>query len=464
MASEQEQMRQKSRLRQVAEERESGFSTTTLKLPEGLKFWKPELGMNTVDIVGYKTGVGNPACPDVGVIWYERTYWRYGDIGPEKKPYIAVGKTFAKPDPIQDWLKRAALDGTQDKKYLDSLKPKQRQLFLVYDRKHPEAGIQLWDFSYHNFGKTLLDVIQASPEERGWDYFYFNDLRGFTLDLTITSKSMGVGSPFKEVSNINFIGRREPLPPHIAEHPYCLDNFLIETPYDVLWRAFHNLPADGSQDASVPGGPAGSVSGTSAPAGTPQTHNTASAGQNSTHGANPGGPVGQSQGAVSGATQTKLQAAVTESPADIRRGIVEMGYAACHNGQTRNQNPYDKGTDRYTWWLEGWMDALEAGAQSKKAEQPSVQKQITAADRGIVKMADVIYNGARHTVFRISDDGATLTLVTDKDDMVPNVPASAVQLTAAASVPPATNAAPVAVAVTSPAAVDEDEWGKDWTN
>src|SRR5690606_17628626 len=104
--SRKERERRKSTARRRAEEKTSGFSTTTLNLPEGMSFFEFKPGVHTVDVIPYTvkkgkhTPGGNPYAEE-GELHYERTYYMYRSVGPEEKPYVCLAKTFGKPDPIQ---------------------------------------------------------------------------------------------------------------------------------------------------------------------------------------------------------------------------------------------------------------------------------------------------------------------------------------------------------------------------
>jgi len=226
--------RRESLARRRAETHASGFETSTIRVPEGLKFFNPKVGVYEIDIVPYKVGKGNPMAPE-GALYYERTYWIYKDIGPEGKWYVAIGKTFGKRDPIVDYKREQAREPDADLKALKALDPKERQLFLVYDREDPKAGLQLWDFSFHTFGKLLDSRVKNSREVDGWDLFYFPDDDGMTLRVTFEE---GQGGKFIEAAAIDFLRRESPLPKPIVEHDICLDEMPIELTYDQLKSIF----------------------------------------------------------------------------------------------------------------------------------------------------------------------------------------------------------------------------------
>lgn len=246
----------RSTARRRAEQRGSGYSTTCLKIPDGMSFFQYDVGVKKVAIVEYQVGDGNPYF-DKGETHYERTYWRYNRIGAAGKNYVCPSETFGHPDPIKEY--RDANASRLDEKTYKSLLPKERQLFLVYDYADAGKGLQLWEFSFHQFGKLLDDRIRNSLEEEGWEDFYFADEDGMDLRLTF-SKTDGFGL---EVSAIDFIPRQSPLPDVCQNHGFCLDDMLIETPYDRLKSIFLQEPdadrperSQGSEEAPEEAPPA----------------------------------------------------------------------------------------------------------------------------------------------------------------------------------------------------------------
>lgn len=231
-----------STARRRAEEHVSGYSTTLLKLPEGLSFFELKDGTHYIDVIPYKVKRGknqkggNPFA-DEGDVHYERTFWKYGRIGPEEKDYVAPGKTFGELDYVQEYRQRQSKDPAADADEIKSLNPKERQLFLVYDREAPKKGIQLLEISYHTFGKLLDSRIKNSREIDGWDWFYYTDESGFTLRLTVEERSAG-GYKFNEVVAIDFLKRESPLPENIINHGVDLDEMLVRVPYEKLKAIF----------------------------------------------------------------------------------------------------------------------------------------------------------------------------------------------------------------------------------
>jgi hypothetical protein len=238
--------RPQSTARRRAEEHQSGYSTKTLKLPEGVKFYKKKEGMARLTILPYTVGNGNPFARP-GETHYERTFFTYYKVGPGEDSYVCSSKTFNKPDFIQEERQRQSRKGA-DAEYLKTLSPRERQIFLVFDNDAPKEGIQLYEDAHFNFGKLLDERIKRSPESRGWDLFYLADADGFDLEITFGQASMGSGSPYTKALAIDFLPRDAALPEQLANHGFCLDDFIVETPYEVLKAAFLGETVGGAED------------------------------------------------------------------------------------------------------------------------------------------------------------------------------------------------------------------------
>ena len=72
-------------------EHEESFTTKTIKMPEGLSFYKVKTGVKRLDIIPFKVGKGNPFA-DPGTIHFERTYWVHRNVGANNDTYCCPAK------------------------------------------------------------------------------------------------------------------------------------------------------------------------------------------------------------------------------------------------------------------------------------------------------------------------------------------------------------------------------------
>lgn len=235
--------RRRSTFREYADNHTGGFDRTSVKLPEGVNVFNVKTaGRREIEIAGYIVGKGNPHA-DPGEIHPERTFYTHKNVGVNEDTYICPAKTSGKKCPICQYVAKLKADGA-DKKEYEAFYPKERQLWWVWDHSEPDKGWQLWDISYHLFGKQLVEEVKNSDEEEGLDFFY--DLaEGMTLRLGFKEKTFN-GKTFTEVSSIRFKPRDKPLPKGTTAKLACLDDLLIIHDYAKLKAIF--LQEDGSDE------------------------------------------------------------------------------------------------------------------------------------------------------------------------------------------------------------------------
>lgn len=221
--------------RKRAEEHQSGFERTVFNVPEGMKvFSLKKDGVYRIDILPYIVGEGNPFA-DAGMLHYERTFFTHRGIGPESNSYVCLRKTFKKDCPICDHRARMGRDPDEDADLVKALAPKERQLFNVIDLSNPDDGVQLWEISFHLFGKLLDTKIKNDDEGDYGDFFKLDS--GLLLKLGVEEKSFG-GKDFYEVRDIEFKARKQQYDDSMLEQAGILDDLLVEMEYDALKAIF----------------------------------------------------------------------------------------------------------------------------------------------------------------------------------------------------------------------------------
>jgi hypothetical protein len=225
--------------RKRAETHKSGVDRPSLNLPPGVSLFGIEkAGVVRLDIMPYRVGQGNPEA-DPGTLYFERTYWTHRGIGPNNQTVVCLAKTYNKACPICQAKTKFAKDPDIEEDVVKGLAAKERQLFNVIDLAHPEKGVQIWDISYHLFGKMMDARIRDSDEDD--QYEFFADLaNGFTLKVGFGEKSFG-GSNFYECTSIDFKPRTKPYKKDILEQVHCLDDVVAKMPYDKLKALFLEL-------------------------------------------------------------------------------------------------------------------------------------------------------------------------------------------------------------------------------
>jgi hypothetical protein len=239
--------RKKVSAKKWAEEHVSGFSRTTLAVPENCSIFAPKkAGTYRLDFIPYTAGEGNPKA-DSGEVHFERTYWIHRGIGPNQDSYCCPAKTFGKSCPVCEHRSKLLRKSDSDEDLIKQLTPKERQLFNIIDLSETEKGVQVWDVSYHLFGKHLKNKLDNADEDDNYDLF--PDLEeGKTLKIGAQEDSMG-GRPFLTFSDIEFKERKEAYDDEMFEKAHCLDEMPKEIAYEELKKLFLQEPdADEIED------------------------------------------------------------------------------------------------------------------------------------------------------------------------------------------------------------------------
>ena len=230
--------RSKVSARKRAEEHKSGFSSKCYKVPDGTRMFSVKTeGVKRLDIIPYTVpeGANNPFA-EAGELHFERTYYTHRDVGPDGDMYPCLKKTFNKPCPICDHRAAMLKDPDADENDVKALAPKERQLWNIFDHDDPDRGVQLWDFSFHLFGKQLDARVNNSDEEDGYEFFADPD-EGMTLKVGFKEQSFG-GNTFYQAETIDFKARKGPLDDELLEKALVLDSTLIRYDYDELKEIF----------------------------------------------------------------------------------------------------------------------------------------------------------------------------------------------------------------------------------
>ncbi len=226
------QKRKRTSAKEIAKTRKSSGESNYIKLPEGMEFFRVDKsGPKKLDFLPYVTK-SNPYVDD-GYEHYERTYWAHRGVGADQRTYLCPSKTAGKKCPICEHVRELNKEKA-DEDTIRALLPKQRQLWLVVDLDEKEKGVQLWDFSYHLFGK-LLDE-QLKYDEDGEHEFFYGIEDGQSARVIFDEETMGGFSFFKAVS-IQF-KKRPPYSEDIADSLPCLDDLLVIEDYESLYAIF----------------------------------------------------------------------------------------------------------------------------------------------------------------------------------------------------------------------------------
>jgi len=214
-----------------------------LRVPSGAKFMQfPEKGEYVIDIIPFilkkrpdptdkeqkYIKVGHPAI--------QFTYFAH-TIGPENKKVVCPARQSSSPCPVCEHsakLRRMPEPDEAMKKLINSLNPKERNLFNVIELKKREDGIKILDMSNFLFGKPLREKLETSGERY---VNYADPEEGLSLELTVVKESFS-GHTYAKVTSVGFRERDKQYKESIVEKAHALDIMPREMSYDEMKTLF----------------------------------------------------------------------------------------------------------------------------------------------------------------------------------------------------------------------------------
>ena len=228
----------RDKIKQRAKNRESaGVPYLTVGKEEMYTFSKNQ----NLDFIPYTVKVTNHPEVDKGEIWYQRTFFTHRNVGPENKT-IVCPSTIKKPCPICEHRAQLMKDPETDDDILIELRPKERELFNIVNRKKKNDGVMVLDVSVHLFGNKLDEEIREGDDDCA-DFADPDD--GKYLQIRCKKKSWQ-GNTFFETTRIDFKDRKA-LSKKILKQAYDLDKILIIKSYDEI-DDMYNVGAENTSD------------------------------------------------------------------------------------------------------------------------------------------------------------------------------------------------------------------------
>lgn len=231
----------RDRVRQRLNEQESEGGAWAVDIPQGsaLQLKENQKGgicIKRLDFLPYITSNSNEV--ENGTIWFRRTYGVHRGIGVEAKTRLCLAKTFKQPcpvDPYQAKMYKAATT-EEEKKAAKEIYCKDRELYNVVDLDDEDKGVQVFDISYHLFGKKLRTELDMAPD---FKYDGFADLAGgFTLICRFKKKTFGETEYF-EIDRIDFEPRGDYPEKETLEATFDLDSLLKPLTFEQLEKELY---------------------------------------------------------------------------------------------------------------------------------------------------------------------------------------------------------------------------------
>lgn len=221
------------------EKRQAEAGRSSIKAPPDIPFFQvKKAGTYRINIIPFVVGKNNPYA-DEGDLYFERTYHVHRGVGAEENAYVCPRKSMKKPCPICDDRAALAKDPDTEPDVLKSLKPQERQLWLLEDLANKEKGLHIWDFPTWSYGKLLDEYIRNADEGDGYENFADPE-KGFTLKLVFSEETF-MGRNFFKCSAIEFKPRGKPLDDDLLNHGICLDDCVQAMEYEALKKIYLQL-------------------------------------------------------------------------------------------------------------------------------------------------------------------------------------------------------------------------------
>jgi len=231
----------RDRVRDREKQRKTGGRS--FNLPSGVGYYDKKNAkavgdskVSYLDIIPYTMSMEGMRHAGVGELWYECTFQSHYI---NRRSFVCPG-TRARKCPVCDYVGELRKDRTpENEKIIGELYARNRQAFNVIDVDNPEAGIQILEDSYGNFGKQLNKELAESENEHP-EYAGFAELKGgFTLKIRWDEEKQGGGKTYLKAGRIDFIPRKKDYPESILEKVVDLDKALIVPSFEEINAAFN---------------------------------------------------------------------------------------------------------------------------------------------------------------------------------------------------------------------------------
>lgn len=219
---------------------------TCYDVPKGMSIFNPKKAANyPLDVIPFENKAGD--------FVFTQEVWIHFAVGPGNEAVLCPAKMQSKPCPVCEHRMGLGAEATASeatKKLIKALLPKRRELWNVYNYDEPDKGVQLWDVSFHNFGKNVYNKIQRASAEDKKKFLKFADPdEGMTIVAGGSEASTGVNK-YIDFADIEFRKRKEQVTDKMLDDAAPLDAILHFQSYGEIRAKFMQEPEeDGESEA-----------------------------------------------------------------------------------------------------------------------------------------------------------------------------------------------------------------------
>jgi len=218
---------------------------TVYTLPDGFDLFKvTKPGTYRLDILPYIVEIPTDFAK-VGDLHWERTIFVHFNVGAEQRARLCP-KTIGKKCPICEAVETMRNNPNIDDAEVRAMCAKERQLFYIIEPRNADRGIQIYEASYHNFGKAIDRRIFQSEEEddNELNVSNFADPEdGLTIKAYFEEATIGGGNKFLKCETLDFITRKTQYDMATIEELPSLDSLIIVPSYKDLKSEYEGIEA-----------------------------------------------------------------------------------------------------------------------------------------------------------------------------------------------------------------------------
>lgn len=194
-----------------------------------LPIFKQKKGINSIDIIPFWVATDNHPTTKKGEPDYKMEIYVHKNLGPNRdKLVLCLAEMYGKPCPVCEERKRLKEDGADDD-LIKKLYAQRRVVYNVIDLDNEDKGIQIFDVSYYDFERNIVDEI---ADEDGT--IVPSDLDEGKTIVFKGKDSKYKGHAFIKIleGSFGFEDREEAYDEEIVDDAFALDELLIVPDYD----------------------------------------------------------------------------------------------------------------------------------------------------------------------------------------------------------------------------------------
>lgn len=224
------------------------------KIPEGVRFWKPEPGEHLLDVIPFESAGLDPRGKKAGKWTYLVDVWVHRNVGSMFDDFVCQVRAFKEPDPMCEYTRMSDLDTDKWKE----IAPKRRTVYLIWSHDSPEEealGLQIWEVAHWNFEKHLSKI--AKNPRGGAPIPFSHVVDGKSIAFEIVKSGTWTDAQGKDHDSYDFVGHRfvereEEIPDEFGDAIFSLDECIKFRPtWEEQKKAFP-LEADSNGSSPAP--------------------------------------------------------------------------------------------------------------------------------------------------------------------------------------------------------------------